>query len=72
MTNRSTPVPRRRAFPDITDDFALDELIYDEADVDPPYLEMSAPEPEHDPDNLLPGYPSQDAPPPSPLDLPEP
>lgn len=37
MTRRATPVPRRRPFPDITDDFALDDLLYDQADVDQPY-----------------------------------
>lgn len=72
MTERKTPVPRRRAFPDITDDFALDELIYDETDVDAPYPEMATPDQEHHPDSWLPAYPAKDEPPPSPLDVPEP
>lgn len=36
MTRKTTPIPRRRPLPDITDDFTLDELVYDRNDVDPP------------------------------------
>ncbi|MHB8926257.1 MAG: hypothetical protein ACYC9Q_01160 [Bacillota bacterium] len=72
MARRTTPIPRRRAFPDITDDFALDELIYDQEDVDPPNPEGTTPDQEHHPDTWQPQDPNGDNPPPSPLDYPEP
>ncbi|HEY3314095.1 MAG TPA: hypothetical protein VGL40_02265 [Bacillota bacterium] len=43
-------MPRRKAFPDITDDFALDELLYEQADVDRPYPEGPVPGEGEDPD----------------------
>lgn len=69
MTRRTTPVPRRRPFPDITDDFALDDLLYEQADVDQPY--PNGPAQVADPDAWTPPDDDRRGEPKEPLEYPQ-
>ncbi len=72
MARRRTPVPKRRPFPDIDDDFALDELTYDQDEIDPPYPKGPLTSEEDGGEAWLPQYTEPDQGPPGPLDYPEP